>query len=341
MSKIQIIRSVKEDSNNKSGIGYYADLVESELIKSGHEVYPIPLVMDSRYGIDNIIGLVKSALKVIRGRGKMDIVHVSAEHCAFLLPFAKSKKIVTFHHVVKNGETDTGLWYILWRISASISKIFTDEYIAISERTKKSMIENLKIPAEKITVAMHPPKSEMYKESVTKENLILFIGMLMERKNPKGAVSVFKSILDKSGISGYKLIMCGDGILKEELLRMISEMDLEESVEIVNNISVDELRRYYNRAKILLNTSNYEGLGITTLEAQLCGTPVLYFEDADIPPEVMEAAVSCKDISDMADKAIRLLEDEPYKSEVIKNGITHSTEFGKNYIDQLSEVYNK
>lgn len=341
MSNIQIIRTVNEDDNNKSGIGYYADYVESELTESGYRVDTVVLNPDSKYGFRNIVNIGKSIIQVIKGRKKYDITHASAEHCALMLSFAKSRRIVTFHHVMKNGEADSAAWYLFWRLSVTISKIFTETYIAISPQTKKDMVEKLKIPAEKITVAMHPPKSEMYIEHIPKEDLILFVGMLMERKNPLDSLQVFKKIMDKPEFQKYRLVICGNGPQKDNLEQSISDMDLNRNVKIINNISVDELRKYYNRAKIFLNTSNYEGLGITTLEAQLCGTPVLYFEDADIPPEVMVAAVPCKDVSDMADKAIRLLEDKPYKNEIIKNGIKHSTEFGNNYIDKLVEVYNK
>lgn len=341
MLRIQLIRSAREDSNNKSGIGYYADYVESELTKLNHDVDTVILDPDLRHGFRNIPNMMNSVMQVIRRRGKYDAVHACAEHCALLLPFAKSKKIVTFHHVMRNGEADTGIWYLFWRLSIFISKIFTDEYIAISPQTKNDMIVKLKIPAEKITVAMHPPKSEMYREPAFKENLILYVGMLMERKNSKGSVSVFKKIIERPEFKEYKLVICGDGPQKEELSKLISDMNLEGNVELISNISVDELRGYYNRAKLFLNTSNYEGLGITTLEAQLCGTPVLYFEDADIPPEVMVAAVPCKNETDMADNAFRLLIDEYYRNKVIENGIKHSTEFGKNYVEKLLEVYGK
>lgn len=278
MLKIQIIRTVIEDSNGKSGVGYYADYLESELIKSGHDVDTVVLNPDFKYGFRNIIDLIKSAARVIRGRKEFDIVHASAEHCALLFPLTKAKRVVTFHHVMRSGEADTRLWYLFWKLSFFVSKKYTDEYIAVSLQTKDNMIEALKIPENKITVAMHPPKFEMYKELILKENLILFVGMLMDRKNPEDSIHVFKKLLDTPGLQDYRFVMCGNGPKKDNLLRLISEMNLNDYVKITDSISVEELRIYYNKAKLLLNTSNYEGLGITTLESQLCWHPRSVFQ---------------------------------------------------------------
>lgn len=341
MPKIQIIRSAIESVETKSGIGYYADYIESQLKESNQSVDVVTLDIDSKYGFRNISNLFKSVLQIIKGRGEYDVIHASAEHCSILLPFSKSKRIVTFHHVMKKGEADTESWYLFWKISVFISKFFTDEYIAVSPQTKDEMITELGIHAEKITVAMHPPKSNMYVENEQKENMVLFVGMFMERKNPKGSVLVFKEMLNMPEFQGYKFIMCGEGPQKKDIEKMIYDMDLEDNVDIVSNIPVDDLRGLYNRSRFLLNTSNFEGLGITTLEAQLCGTPVLYFKDANLPPEVMVAAVPCNNIEDMARKASELLADVNKMNEVINFGIEFSKDFGKDYEKNLLSVYNK
>lgn len=335
--KVQVIRALKEDMNNKSGIGYYADFLEAQIDEMGCEAESIALEIDLKHGFINLLvnNIAVPIIKAIKGRKNTDIVHVVAEFRSMFLPFTKAKNVVTFHHVIKDKESNSRSWNLLWKISVMISKIYADEFIAISPMTKKDMIEKLNIPAEKITVLMHPPKSEMFKEDVLKEDIVIFVGVLTDRKNPKAALLVLKEMLKKPEFKGFRLIMCGTGPLRDQIDELISEMDLSESVEIINNLSVGELRNLYCRSRFLLNTSNFEGLGITTLEAQMCGTPVLYFEDAEIPPEVMVAAIPCRDVTDMADKASELIADEEYMANVIESGIRYSTEFGKDYGEKL------
>ncbi len=135
--------------------------------------------------------------------------------------------------------------------------------------------------------------------------------------------------------------MCGNGPRREEAERMISEMGLSGDVDMIRNLSVGELRKLYGRSRFLLNTSGFEGLGITTLEAQMCGTPVLYFESAVMPSEVMVAAIPCRDEIDMVDKASELLADGERMAKVIEFGIEYSTRFGKDYSEKLKKIYLK
>lgn len=148
-------------------------------------------------------------------------------------------------------------------------------------------------------------------------------------------------MLGRPEFSGYRLVMCGNGPCRKEIEEKISAMGLDEKVDISSNLSVEELRKLYSRSRFLLNTSSFEGLGITTLEAQMCGTPVLYFESAVMPPEVMAAAIPCRDVTDMADKASELIADEEHMANVIESGIKYSTEFGKDYGEKLKEIYDK
>ncbi|MDN5358022.1 MAG: hypothetical protein PWR17_1191 [Candidatus Methanomethylophilaceae archaeon] len=340
--KVQVIRSLKEDTKNKSGIGYYADFLEVQLIEMGFEVESIDFELNLNHGLRHMLidNILLPIVQVVRGRKDTDIVHATAEHCAIFLPFTRARRIVTFHHVMKKNETGRS-WEFIWRMSVIISKIFADEFIAISPLTKEDMIKSLNIPEEKITVAMYPPKSEMFREDIPKEDIVTFVGTLVERKNPKAALSVIKEMLERPEFSGFRLIICGTGPCRNQIDDWVSKMNLSGSVEIIKNLSVEELRSLYSRSRFLLNTSSFEGLGLTTLEAQMCGTPVLYFENAEMPPEVMVAAIPCHDVIDMVDKASELLVDKERMAETIEFGIKYSTGFGKDYGEKLKEIYKK
>lgn len=50
--------------------------------------------------------------------------------------------------------------------------------------------------------------------------------------------------------------------------------------------SIEELVRLYSENDVYVNTSNEETLGMTTIEAQLCGTPVIVYSTTAIPESV-------------------------------------------------------
>lgn len=341
--KVQIIRSLKEDSKNKSGIGYYADFIEEQMESKDYDVSSICFDFGPGYTLKQIIidNLVRPIIEIIRGRKDTDVVHAATEHCAFFLPFSKARKIVTFHHVMKRSESNTRLWNAMWRISVLISKIYADEFIAISSLTKEEMMKAFKIPDEKITVAMYPPKFEMCLKNTTKIDAVTFVGSFAGRKNPSKAVRVFKRMLDIPEFEGYRLIMCGIGPELKTIKNLVMELGLGDSVDFINNLSVEELRSHYGRCRFLLNTSSLEGLGLTTLEAQICGTPVLYLEDAKIPPEVMVAAISCYDVDDMVMKALQLIKDEELMGRTIEEGMTYASNFGNGCAEILETIYKR
>lgn len=340
--KVQLIRSAAEKDDNQSGIGYYSDYIESLLRDSNIEYEVIHFETTRTNGIRSLLldNAIFPFFRISRASKKVDIVHATTEHCSVFFPFTRSKKVLTFHHVVKPGETHR-TWDLIWHFSVFIAKHFADEFIAISDQTKEDMIKLLKIPDEKITVITHPPKLSMHKTAVGKENLVLFIGTLCERKRPCLAIDAFRHMLEKDELKGYRMVMCGDGPIRPDVDGHIHKYGLEESIDIISNLSEEEICSLYNRSKILLNTSSLEGLGITTLESQKCGTPVLYFRDADIPEEIMVAAVPCEDAGDMADRALRILTDEEERERLVKTGMDYSESIGRDYFERMEEVYKK
>ena len=50
---------------------------------------------------------------------------------------------------------------------------------------------------------------------------------------------------------------------------------LQRFVEYIPRLSVEELRRLYNSAQIVVSPSLYEGFGLPAAEAMACGTPVI------------------------------------------------------------------
>lgn len=340
--RVQLIRSAAENKDDQSGIGYYADYIESLLKDSNIEYETIHFEVSRTNGIRSLLldNVVFPLLRVYKASKKVDIVHATAEHCSVFFPFTRSKKVLTFHHVVKPGETHK-TWDLIWHFSVFLSKNFTDKFIAISDQTREDMIRLLKIPDEKITVITHPPKLSMHKSNIKKEDLVLFVGTLCERKRPSLAIDAFYHMLENDELKDYRMVICGDGPIRLDVEKHIRKCGLEGSIDMISNISENEICDLYNRSKILLNTSSLEGLGITTLESQKCGTPVLYFKDANIPQEIMVAAVPCDNAEDMADQALRILTDEEEMEGLSRAGMDYAESFGRDYFEKMENVYKK
>lgn len=338
---IQVLRSRLEDDNSKTGVGNYADLIESMLDDTGTETEIIPFQLSVDKGIKNMIreGFIDPLSRILAGRKRTDVIHVTLEYCSLLIPFARAKKVVTFHHIAKNGEGNTRKGFVMWRFSAWVAVVFADKIITISPQTKEEILQRYNVRPSKIEAVLYAPEGFSVLKDVEKEHIIGCMGTLNARKNFASAINVFGSIVKDDKFGDYKMMICGKGPLKNELLEQARSMGIGEKVAFVENLSKEEMVRFYNKCSLFLNTASHEGLGMATVEAQMCGTPVLYYEDAEIPKEVTAAAVACRCEEDMAEKAKEILGDECRMKELTENGLEHSKELGRDFKEKTLDVY--
>jgi len=102
-----------------------------------------------------------------------------------------------------------------------------------------------------------------------KEKIILCVGGLNPVKNQLFLVSSLKPILNE-----YKLVLVGKG-KKEYMEKIINQGCNSSNIKIVKNISDTELRSLYRKAMVTCISAHKEPFGLSSLESQSCGTPVV------------------------------------------------------------------
>ena len=101
------------------------------------------------------------------------------------------------------------------------------------------------------------------------------VGRFAEQKNHNFIIDVFTSLREKS--DKYKLLLIGDGELKDDINQKLSELGLTDSVTMTGN--VNNVQEFMQVMDIFILPSLFEGLPITGVEAQSCGLPCV-FSDA-------------------------------------------------------------
>jgi glycosyltransferase involved in cell wall biosynthesis len=146
--------------------------------------------------------------------------------------------------------------------------------IAVSERTKRDLVELYRVPEERITVTPHGIDPAFGPGENGGGDYLLFVGAVQARKNPLVA-------LDAAAEVGLPLVVAGperEPALARELERR--------GADLRGYVAKDELARLYRGAACLVLPSRYEGFGLPALEAMACGTPVV----ANPDPAVQEVA---------------------------------------------------
>jgi len=101
--------------------------------------------------------------------------------------------------------------------------------------------------------------------------VLLWVGRLENEKNPFLALDVLEKI--KKSHPNTALVFLGEGSLLPILVDRAKKLGLEKHTAFLGKVV--SLVKYYRGANALLNTSNYEGFGMSLVEAGYCGLPII------------------------------------------------------------------
>jgi glycosyltransferase involved in cell wall biosynthesis len=96
-----------------------------------------------------------------------------------------------------------------------------------------------------------------------------------------------KSVLPSKNI---KLIILGEGKLKNKWIKLVESLNLQELVLFKGNVK--NPFRYYKKALFTISTSKYEGMPMVLLESLACETPVISWDYASGPNEIITHEVN-------------------------------------------------
>lgn len=95
-------------------------------------------------------------------------------------------------------------------------------------------------------------------------------------------VGYAKSVLPSKNI---KLIILGEGKLKNKWINLVESLNLQELVLFKGNVK--NPFRYYKKALFTISTSKYEGMPMVLLESLACETPIISWDYASGPSEII------------------------------------------------------
>jgi GalNAc-alpha-(1->4)-GalNAc-alpha-(1->3)-diNAcBac-PP-undecaprenol alpha-1,4-N-acetyl-D-galactosaminyltransferase len=169
-----------------------------------------------------------------------------------------------------------------WRILRNLSYPFADTLIvqtAFIKRFYKKIV-----PQDKIIVIPNPIDENLYSLRKTyneRQNIILTVGRIDSNKNQRVLIEAFANLNTET----WKLVIAGDGVLKEEYKKLTKTLGIADKVDFVGN--VQNIWDYYNQAKIFAFTSNSEGFPNALLEAMSFGLPCISTDCPSGPSEII------------------------------------------------------
>ena len=333
------MRRYPDTETKGTGIGSYSDMLEFLLKRKGVDYENVYFKLSTDEGYMKCLrqGFIEPPL-VLRKKD-CQLYHATDELCCMTFPRIKGKKVVTFHHVSKSREGESPFLLTTWRMAAKRAVRHSDAIIAVSQQTRNELVEQLGADPEKVFVLEHTIDTIFRDLGKPRDKIIGFVGTLIERKNVSAGIRAFKRFTEMPGTDGYRLVICGDGPMKDKLVSLSESLGVADRVDFISKLGKEELLDFYNRMDVFANTSMHEGLGLTALEAQACGTPVVFFRDAEIPKEATKHFVPSEGEEEFAQNMYRLVTDDSYR-----RSVTDGASFGldsEEYSKELFKIYSK
>ena len=231
-----------------------------------------------------------NSLKNVLKEGKYQIVHSHINTLSvFSLWAAKSAgvpiRIAHSHSTTNKKEWTKNIIKLLLR---PLNKIFSNYYMACSEvagrwmfgdvnyEKGKVFVLNNAIDIEKFSYNARDRKKVRRELNINNNSIVIgHVGRFTFSKNQEFIIKIFKKIHEYNENS--KLLLIGDGSLKESLEKSTIELNLKSDVIFLGQR--DDIFRYYNAMDVFLLPSLYEGLGMVAIEAQVNKLPCLVSEN--------------------------------------------------------------
>ena len=287
--------------------------------------------------------------KVIAEREKFDIIH--AHDWMTFQAGIEAKKVSAkplVAHIHSTEYDRTGGWSVN-PIVCDIEQTGVreaDGVIAVSNRAKRTIMENYSIPAEKISVVYNAidaddSTSNGLAERHLKKKIVLFLGRITLQKGPDYFLEAANKVLEKE--PDVMFVMAGDGDMMYRMIERASDLSMGHKVLFTGFLRGPAVDRMYDMADVYVMPSVSEPFGIAPLEAMSHGVPVIISKQSGVSEVIKHALkVDFWDIDNLADRIISVLRYRALRDMLGKNGKSETRNFSwDNSATQCINVYNK
>jgi glycosyltransferase involved in cell wall biosynthesis len=185
--------------------------------------------------------------------------------------------------------------------------------IAVSEFTRRELVELLDVPDEKIRVVPNAVEAQFTRDGPAAEgDYVLAVGTLEPRKNLQRLAEAARRTdveLRVVGARGWGGVQVGGN-----------------GVRWLGEVSDAELARLYRGARCVAYPSLYEGFGIPVLEAMACGAPVVTTRGTAME-EVADGAAVLVDPHDPAEIAAGIERATAEREQLVRRGLERARVF--------------
>ncbi len=204
--------------------------------------------------------------------------------------FPKIKYLLTMQSGDSEAFVKLRTWFWWWRYKQiflkanyiqAISQWLTNRAVGYGYKGQIEVVPNgVDTTVNKNQLTVNNLKNKL---NITDEKIILSVSRLVEKNGVEDLIRGFQVAVNKYQLTNIKLLIVGDGKLKDKLVRLAARLGLAEKIIFVGHVKPEEVGAYYQIADVFVRPSLSEGLGNVFLEAMASNVPVIATPVGGIP----------------------------------------------------------
>lgn len=203
--------------------------------------------------------------------------------------------------------------------------------IAVSQATKKDLMDIYQLRKEKIMVEYYGCDPTYKPHSVAKVKIpyFLFVGAFKKTKNIPRILEAYSQFIRKSKVKVDFVFVGSDRWLDNKISQTINKLDLKNKVKFLGFVPLNKMPSLYSGALAFVSPSLYEGFGLTNMEAMSCGCPVIA-GNTGATPEILGNAgllVNPESVPEISSAMLKIASSTAFRQKLSRAGLSRSRQF--------------
>lgn len=279
---------------------------------------------------------------ILRLRGRYDVIVESVNAMPFFTPlFSRIPKLAIIHHVhsdiilkeLKLPLTRIPLAVITKFIESKVMPIVyqNTQMVTVSKSSKEDM-EKIGFGKNKAIQIINPgiDLNILKPSPKSKTPTLLYLGRLKPYKSIDTLIKATNEL--REVFPNIRVKIAGFGESRKDLESLTRKLGLQRYVEFLGRVSEANKVRLLGEAWVFVQPSTFEGWGISILEANACGTPIVASRVPGLIDSVKNPStgytVKVKDEKAFAEAIQKLLQDNKLRKRFSANSIKWANNFG-------------
>ncbi len=277
---------------------------------SESDVWSQRYTFSGKYGanlMEEVARYAMVAAQVARDlEGQFDVIHAHdwlTYYAGIAAKQISGKPLVVHMHATeydRSGENVNTQVYDIERAGMAAA----DRVIAVSNLTRKIVIEKYGIPADRV-VAVHnavrfAEKEETVPERGVADKIVTFLGRITYQKGPDYFVEAAAKVLQR--VPNVRFVMAGSGDMMNHVIRRVAALGIADRFHFTGFLRGEDVHKMFQLSDLYIMPSVSEPFGISPLEAMRSNVPVIISKQSGVA-EVLDYAVKVDywDVDAMAD----------------------------------------